>query len=490
MADRVNMIKPTGEIVSVPADQVQERLRWRWELEAPEAALERQERQAVREAPGAQLIAGVEGINRGVFGPIFDAYARGAGFAKEARLRAEEFPTTSAITETAGAVLPALATGGESAAAKTLASTPAGLIGRAEIAAAESAEASMTAGGATGLAARAAPTLAAGAVGGALQGASVGASKALQQDELTAESLAASVGSASLTGALTGLATGAVLHGVVEGSQAAARAVRRGASAQHLTSPEAITAERQVLASEITSIHEDLRGAKWPGIAAKGVDDSQAGKILVSSANTLRKMSVNKPQYFAEKPDIAKGALEELETALSRINTKGEGLRAKLAAEGGEGTATWGSLENTRIQLERVQAARARLKAIGVAEAELNNTKKGVARRVVEAGAGYGTYAVLAPVAGPLAPVAGLLAHEAAGAVIGRLALRMSSTQRAFSGRIASALDSFATATAATKKVLPAGAARVLAGISYAPPQKDSEFETPTLPARDKAGTH
>jgi hypothetical protein len=217
----VHMRDESGAPVTVAPDQLHSAVEAGFSFEDPAEAATRQ---AKREhgTLGQQGIAALEGAARGATLGLSDVALTsvlGDDYREGARARREANPLTAGGSEIAGAIAPALLSGGESALASGARLTPAGLAARAGSAAER-----LVAGGTAGLreggtwarmAARAAEVGTSGAVEGALYGAGNEASRAaLEGTDLTAEKVLAGMGHGALFGAVTGAGLGALESGV------------------------------------------------------------------------------------------------------------------------------------------------------------------------------------------------------------------------------------------------------------------------------------
>lgn len=175
------------------------------------------------EGIGNELKAGAAGAARTLTFGLSDVIGADIGRGEDLRKLAEQNPTATLAGEVAGAIAPAVLTGGESLVANAVGKAGAGV--RAATAAgraAEGAAARSLAGLAErGLAGRALATTLAKAAGGAVEGAAFGAGQAvseaaLQDHELTAEQVMQSIGAGALLGGAE--VAGGPVEGVADGA--------------------------------------------------------------------------------------------------------------------------------------------------------------------------------------------------------------------------------------------------------------------------------
>jgi len=132
LPDPQRLVDPGGVVREVPAEQVAASIAAGWHAQTPEDT-SRLSAGAAQEADyggvGGAFKAGVYGAARGLTLGLSDVAAEAAGVPSE-RLRglSAENPTASAAGELGGALLPAIATGGESIGAKILSKTPAAAV--------------------------------------------------------------------------------------------------------------------------------------------------------------------------------------------------------------------------------------------------------------------------------------------------------------------------------------------------------------------------
>lgn len=300
-------------------------------------------------AAKAVLAAGARGATLG----LSDVAARALGGDETAdtlRGLREEHPTLSTGAELAGAVLPAVLSGGES--------LPASLAARAGRGVAEAAG-----GGIRG-------ALAGGAAEGALFGAGQGVSElALSQDPLTLEHAAAAIGSNALYGAAAGGLAGGAVKGVEAGLGSAKRALDRaliarsegramGAvgelEAEAAARPAAIGPETDITTldraglkaareQELEAVHaaqvpdreafvDELRASReamkeekpWIATAnGKTREVREIGKLTLEADRRIDGL-LKVEQDLVDKPQKALSALRQQEQALGKLQGWGE----------------------------------------------------------------------------------------------------------------------------------------------------------------------
>jgi hypothetical protein len=309
VAGKVRVVAPDGSRGTIPEENLMDAIS---EGYTPEDEYERAQRQAALQAEhggaAGQAMAGVESALRGlslggsdaagaaitgtahaltsdggpqltpearqrmaelgIGAPAEDtrgAFARGYDTAREQQdSRREANPGISVAGEVAGALLPALATGGTSAVARGLQYTPAALAGRAG-----AATALRVGGAAPGIARAALAGAAGGAVEGGLAGLAVGAtrldSQQVQDPGLAVEHIMSAAGE----GLLIGGGIGGILGGAARGLQMGAE--RLGGVAQRMApkaapvasgpvDPEAITIALEARPLTATALPEPPRG--------------------------------------------------------------------------------------------------------------------------------------------------------------------------------------------------------------------------------------
>lgn len=115
----VNVVDPdTQELGSIPASQLQDAMSQGFTMATPEHVEKHFKEQEFGTA-GQQVAAGVEGVAKGLLGPIATGAERLAGISPTGIAAREEVnPLTHGIGEAAGLIAPAVLTGGESLAAR------------------------------------------------------------------------------------------------------------------------------------------------------------------------------------------------------------------------------------------------------------------------------------------------------------------------------------------------------------------------------------
>lgn len=212
---RVHMRDASGRPVTVSAEEAGQAIDAGFTPESNASVIERSQAKE-HGTIGQQALAGVEGAGRGLTFGLSDVVATGLGgeeYRRAAEARQRVNPITAGIGEVAGAVAPALLTGGTSTGASA-----GGILARATTAvpraASSIARAAIPFAGETRAArmmVRAAQGAGTGLLEGALYGAGSAAGRsALQGDELTAEKVLSGAGHGALIGGLLGGALGGV----------------------------------------------------------------------------------------------------------------------------------------------------------------------------------------------------------------------------------------------------------------------------------------
>jgi hypothetical protein len=215
-------------------------------------------------------------------------------------------------------------------------------------------------------------------VEGGLQGLGQGVSElALSDDPLTAERIASVLTSNTLLGggigagagtigklaesgilrakgALDEIAAGSRIGSDVTGDLAGMDAkALRGAHEAELGAIEAQRVpQRAQLADEIKSFRQELKEQKIY-LATKGAEERELREIGKRSLDADRQLDrlLNNPKRMAEKPELAKAALQQQEAALEDLAKNAEQLKVKFAGDtSGERLA---ALENSGKALER-----------------------------------------------------------------------------------------------------------------------------------------
>lgn len=183
MGKRINMVRPDGTTVSVPANKLASFLYLGYREEGGHESVERLTLEAEKEyysGTGQQVLAGVEGVASGLTLGLADL----AMDDEATRKRAAYNPKTRLAGEIVGGVAPALFTGGESFLAKALTATPTGALTKGAM--------SLGGKGARGM-----------VVGGAIEGTVAGAMGEITRSSLSGDPL-------TVEGALAGAGLGFV----------------------------------------------------------------------------------------------------------------------------------------------------------------------------------------------------------------------------------------------------------------------------------------
>lgn len=238
---RVHMLDESGQPVTVPEAELQQAYAAGFSLDTPEGVQQRQI-QRERGTLGQQAVTGLEAAARGATLGLSDVAARealGEDYTQAALERQQVNPFTAGAGEVAGAILPVLASGGSSAAARGAAAlgTPARLVARGGGMVERGVQAGLKSLGYTGervgsrMLAKAASMGAAGAAEGLAYGAGKGLSDAvLRGDEITAEKVWSSAAEGGKLGGVAGGALGGLSGGLggLLSRLASARKVRAG----------------------------------------------------------------------------------------------------------------------------------------------------------------------------------------------------------------------------------------------------------------------
>jgi hypothetical protein len=265
-------------------------------------------------------------------------------------------PIVSTVSNVAGALVPALLTGGTSSAASAAALTPASAVARLGAGIAK-------AGEGAGAVTRLGRSVAGGVVEGTLQSAGDAAGElALSKDPLTAERIASTLSSKMLFGGAIGGAAGGlgklaeigltkakgVLDAAAEGGAARANALgtaddlvgldakglRAAREAELAAIGTARIPQRQALADDLAAFRKESKDSKiW--LATKEADDAEVRVIGKQSFKADRQLDqvLDNPKYLADNPKAALAALQKQEHALEQLAAKADDLRVKFDSE-------------------------------------------------------------------------------------------------------------------------------------------------------------
>lgn len=330
----------TGEIEMVPGDAATRRLQSGWQLPSQEADISRHYAATREQKYGdSPLLAGILGGARGLSLGTSDALIRALGGDEAGEVLSgvrEQHPGVSLGTELAGAVIPAIATGGSGALGAAARVTPAGLATRAGLVTEEA----LLAGTAGSRAAKVAASAGGEAVAGGLFGGGVGLTEAaLSEDPITVENLLGEVGMGAILGAGVGAATGAATAGLREGLLA--RRARREAALESaektqsemiqarqaeveaeieiLKKPERLQAEKQGLRAEVGREKATLAEKK---AELKALKDAEKAWRKTEKARLKRQQEeaarAVRSGYF-ELGEVAKAPRESFQEAVERV---------------------------------------------------------------------------------------------------------------------------------------------------------------------------
>lgn len=239
--ERVRLVRPDGKHVLVDATGADALVEAGYEVPSAEQVATYD---AEKQYGDQGLRAGAEGLARGVTFGLSDI-AQGALLDNEADIlgRQQAFPTLSTATEVAGAIAPALLTGGTSAgvsagakgaglATKAALLTPAGATAKLALGAESLVARGVENLAAKGVLGKAAAAAAKAGAQGAVEGALYGAGQRVSQDflsdtEITAERILVGAGEGALLGALGGAAVGGGTSLLADGAREAAEAAMR-----------------------------------------------------------------------------------------------------------------------------------------------------------------------------------------------------------------------------------------------------------------------
>lgn len=522
MSDTVNMIDKAGNTVPVPADRVGEAARQGLRVETPDEASTRVTEGVERErysGPAATVLAGAAGLARGATLGASDLLIGAIGGGETLHKLQQYNPTTSTLTNIAGALVPAIATGGASLAeegAGLLARSPAAMVSRLGAGVAERAG-----GGVYG-------AVKAGVAEGGLYGAGNAVSElAMSNDPLTAEHIASTLSSNVLLGAgLGGLAGGAFktaeralarANGAITDAAAARSAIagvpedlagldvkalreaaatertalKTQAEAERTALEEARVPQRKQLADEIKSLHDAMANEAPISKAVQGADVGAIEGVkdirvqLAKSYGSIR-TAFDSPLSVARDPGSLIRPLEMRQTALEALQTKVPELETALAgdARGAALRHVDDALAETKAQLGRIRELKApatsekltdltsgtspRLKAIEAAQ-EAHAAKppdKGLVQKGAEGAAFAGGTALahVIPGVGLAAPFVGKGASE----MVGRLFEHLAGGGTAVAKKASEATKAFLDVANKIAPTAPPVASKVLGAVRFA----------------------
>ena len=305
------MKTPEGVAVDVPGDQVQRALDIGYHPATPgEAAAGLTQPESGAEGVGGAALAGVtSALSGATFGgtDALIAAAAPAGDIAAVRAAREAHPIVSGVSGVAGAIAPALLTGGES-----LLAAPTRLVG-------EAGQAAARAGEAAGLG-RIGGAVIGGTVEGTLFGAGQGVSElALSDDPLTIDHIASSLSSNALFGA----ATGGVIGGAGKAAELGLRRAK-GAIDQALEKRALSKAQTPVEAIESGDLqHVDKRildTAEKAEIARITEEQAPQRKAFTEEISLWRKANRDEHELRAVARASGDPNLSEASGAFDRAN--------------------------------------------------------------------------------------------------------------------------------------------------------------------------
>jgi hypothetical protein len=257
--------------------------------------------------------------------------------------------------------------------------------------------------------------------------------------------------------------------------------------------------QRAQLADEIKSFRQELKEQKIY-LATKGAEERELREIGKRSLDADRQLDrlLNNPKRMAEKPELAKAALQQQEAALEDLGKNAEQLKVKFAGDtSGERLA---ALENSGKALERnrelqrrisdmvAPAKSERLAAIEDARTALSAPKpaEGIGQKMA-GGAAYSMASGMAasiPFVGPLmAPFVGQAAAAAVGARLGgKLAKGVAESAE----RTSAALGKFLDVASPVARAAPVLATKVLGAVRYGEPQPEPIRAAPAPKGRSE----
>ncbi len=325
----VNATDPaTGRTVEIDADEARA---LGWEIETPTEAAARTTRatiaaeySGVADKLKAGLSAGLSSATIGGFDALYSATSDGEAVDTLRRQR-EENPGWTAAGSIAGAVIPALASGGQSALARALSANPAGLVSRAGSALARTApEASAAARIARG-------ALGAGVEGVAQETGTVISDLALAEDGAAVDRIMGSLGTRYLTTGGVSLLAGGGIGGMEHALGSAKRRIAAGKLADEAAATAPIPDDLAALDGK------QLRAAQESELAA--IDTARApdrAQIADDLAAFREQMKIEQPWVAvatgSKEAKLAAGA--EMKAALAAAK-RAEAEATKAAAGAG-----------------------------------------------------------------------------------------------------------------------------------------------------------
>jgi hypothetical protein len=494
----VNLIDPaTGKTFAVDDADVAAHVQEGWRAEDAGARASRLTDERREEEYGGvagKIAATGAGFVRGLSAGGSDVVLGALGVGDEFRELRDVNPGLSTVSEIGGGVAGALATGGG-----TLAATPAGAIARLGSRLAKTAEGASL-GAKVGRSA-----IGAGAEG-LLEGAGqVISNVALSEEPLSVEQIGSQLSSnVLLSGALgagigglgrlaeKGLlkAKGAMDDIAARGSAATvtddlagldSKGLRLARETEEGAIETARVTQRADLATEIKSFRSEV-GEQKLFLATKGIKEDGIGKLGKRSLNADREIDrlLDNPKMLAEKPHMAKAALQKQEAALEEIIAKRETLVAKYAAD--ESGTRMAALDAIPAALERNRALQGkiadlvkpasspRLTAIADAQGALAapQAPKGIGEQMLS-GAAFAGVSGLAYESGlPGASiVAPLLGAKAAGLVGSKVFGRLGKGAAEAAARASKGVGVFLDVSRKVAPAAPVLASKVLASVRY-----------------------
>lgn len=341
---RVYMRTGSGELVSVPADQVKAfEAEGRGKVATSADVQERAKQREFGEGIGNELLTGAEGAADAATLGLYSVGRRAIGgdeAADATRERRERSPLANMVGQGTGLALTALASGGTGALGAVARATPAGLALRAGVLA-EDAIAGTTALSRIGALAGA------GAVEGAVFGVGEGVSDAaLSEDERDrmAEHLIVDLASRGTRGALFGALGGAAAGGGLEGLRSLAGTAKKLAGRLKSAGVETAEGEGRTLLEGITRQTDELADTSAQRAGASGTGEAEsATDLAIDAGSSSRALSSNESttttSFQLGRPGEERNALKEFgEAATARnrfdaVHQKATDRITKLASE-------------------------------------------------------------------------------------------------------------------------------------------------------------
>ncbi len=476
---------------------------------------------------GGKIITGVEtGLNTASLGLTGAAgeLLYGDEYTEDRLERAEANPVTATASAVAGTIVPAIASGGTSTAAKVLSANPMGAVSKIGSRIAR-----------TGEGASLGTKLVRGAAGAAVEGGAQGFGTGVQQltdstDPLTWEKATSVLSSQSLLGgtigAGVGLGAGVVGRVAEKGLRRAKKSLddvanrapgasddlatldRKGLAAadtaEDATIEAALVPKRQALAEDLALFRREIKEQKH-FLTTKDVDlpadglrlgSNEIGRKAAKASQQLDYI-LDSPKRLAKNPGKALDALERQEDAYVKLLDRAEDLRGVFKAD--TTGARMAALDTIAPALERNRALQAQIADLSVVPTSARKAEIAAARDALSAGggpksmgqqmAGGAAYsagagaASMIPVIGPfIAPFVGAKAS----ALVGNGLAGLSKATQAAAARSSKAIGAFLDVSAKAAPAVPVLATKVLSSVAYGPVDRAAPAPT-TLAGSYKA---